>query len=369
MGVAARRWLGALIAAIAAAALLSSVVRDPSANAWMLGFLGYLVVGPLLIWRLPANRIGWLLLATGAAFVGGGLYYDAPWGGSLSPVETALLQPVQVLGWIALATLVTLFPTGRVQSRSQAILLRAIGVVGVIVCATLVTDVGAAGEGRRNPLALPAFEPITSFLVDKGFAVIPLLLLGALVSFALRWRRSVGVERQQFRWLGWAFGICFVGVIILWLSQFSTASLLMAMVTFTAIPVAVGVAVSRYQLFDLDRILSRTAAYAIVTGLLLATYAVVAVTTSAIVGSDSTLAVAAATLTAAALARPLLRRTRSAVDRRFNRSAYDALGAVEAFGGRLRTEVDPGDVRDDLVDVARTTLQPQRVALWLRSEP
>ncbi len=362
------RWVSALIATVTTAFLIFAAASDPATNGWLVAWLGYLVVGTLLIWRRPDNRIGWWLLAVGVSFVAGGLYYGAAYvfTDSTPALVTALGQPLQALGWLALATLVTLFPTGRVTTGPQLGLLRLIGGVGVVVSIALVVDVHAAQQGRHNPLGVPALKPFTSFVVDRGFAIVPLLLLASLVSLALRWRRSVGVERLQFRWLAWALGVCLLGVLVVWLGQFSGPFLLVGLAAFNAIPIAVGVAVTRYQLFNIDRIISRTASYAIVTGLLLATYAAVAASISAVMGSGSTLAVAAATLTAAAVARPVLRRVQEVVDRRFNRSRYDALRTVDAFGTRLRHQVDPHHVTDDLVTVVSTTLQPHHIAVWVR---
>jgi hypothetical protein len=365
---AALRGLSALIATATTAVLLLVIVHDPGSNGWMVAWLGYLVVGALLIWRRPDNRIGWWLLAVGVSFVAGGLYYGAAYvfTASTPVLVTVLGQPLQALGWLALATLVTLFPTGRVTTGPQRVLLRFIATVGVVVSIALMIDVNAAQQGRHNPLNIPALEPFTSFVVNRGFAIVPLLLLASLVSLALRWRRSVGVERLQFRWLAWALGVCLLGVLVVWLGQFSGLSLFLGLAAFNAIPVAVGVAVTRYQLFNIDRIISRTASYAIVTGLLLATYVVVAASFSAVMGSVSTLAVTAATLTAAAVARPVLRRVQDVVDRRFNRSRYDALRTVDAFGRRLRNQIDPHHVTDDLVTVVRSTLQPGHIAVWVR---
>jgi hypothetical protein len=362
------RWISAVIATVTTAFLIFAAASDPATNGWLVAWLGYLIVGTLLIWRRPDNRIGWWLLAVGVSFVAAGLYYSATYvfTASTPALVTALGQPLQALGWLALATLVTLFPTGRVTTRPQLMLLRFIAGYGFLVSTAMVIDVNAAQDGRHNPLGVPALQPFTSFVVDHGFAIVPLLLLASLVSLALRWRRSVGVERLQFRWLAWALGVCLLGVLVVWLGQFSGPFLLVGLAAFNAIPIAVGVAVTRYQLFNIDRIISRTASYAIVTGLLLATYAAVATSISAIMGSGSTLAVAAATLTAAAVARPVLRRVQEVVDRRFNRSRYDALRTVDAFGSRLRHQVDPHHVTDDLVTVVSTTLQPHHIAVWVR---
>jgi hypothetical protein len=360
----ALRWLGAAIATITVVLVLAAL-RDAALNAWLLAWVGYPIVGALIIWRQPANRIGWWMLSVGACFVAGGLYYHL--AHTHTPSAPALVvvlgQPVQALGWLSLAALAALFPSGRAATRSQRVLLRLIGVVAVLASIAMLIDVRAAQDGRHNPLGVPALSAFSAFVVDRGFDLVPLLMLASLASLAMRWRRSVGIERLQFRWLAWALGVCVIGVAV---AQPSGPFLLVGVAAFNTIPIAVGVAVTRYQLFNIDRIISRTASYAIVTGLLLATYALVAASISAVVGSGSTIAVAAATLAAAALARPVLRRVQDVVDHRFNRSRYDAVRTVETFGTRLRNQVDAHHVTDDLVSVVSTTLQPDHVAVWVR---
>ena len=148
----------------------------------------------------------------------------------------------------------------------------------------------------------------------------------------------------------------------MWLLTLQIAVLL----SFLLIPAAFGIAILRYHLYDIDRIISRTTSYALVTGLLLATYATVVATATRLLDTEQPVVVAAATLTVAALARPVLRRVQSVVDRRFNRSRYDAVRTVDAFGARIRNQVDPHHVREDLVAVVNATLQPDTVTLWTR---
>jgi hypothetical protein len=132
------------------------------------------------------------------------------------------------------------------------------------------------------------------------------------------------------------------------------------------IPLSCGLAILRYHLYDIDRIISRTTSYAIVTGLLLGVYVAIVGTASGLLHTESPLIVAAATLAAAALARPVLRRVQVAVDRRFNRSRYDAMRTVDAFGARLRDQVDPHRVSEDLESAVHAALQPEHVGLWTR---
>jgi len=135
------------------------------------------------------------------------------------------------------------------------------------------------------------------------------------------------------------------------------------------LPISIGVAVLRYHLFDIDRVISRTASYTIVTGFVVATYIVVVALISPLVRGSSSLAIAAATLTAAAIARPVLRRVQEAVDRRFDRARYDGQRTVDALGARLRDAVDVGLVSRDLVAAVNETLAPTKVSLWVRETP
>jgi hypothetical protein len=352
------RWIGVAVCLTTSVVMVVAAVRDPTNGLPMLPMIGYLVVGALLVWRRPDNRIGWWLIAVGVGFMAGGLYagLDESAFASWPPLVVALARPIQPLGWLALVTLVALFPSGVATTTGQRWVVRLIAVVTVVVVVAMATDLGAVGGGRPNPLGIPAVASFTAFLASSGFAVVPLLLVASLLSLAPRWRASVGIERLQFRWLGWALGVCLLGVLVLFFGQFDEPYLFIGVFALNAIPVAVWVAVTRYELFDIDRVVSRTTAYVIVTGVLL----------SAVVGSGSTFAVAAATLTAAALARPVLRRVQSTVDRRFNRSRYDATTAVDAFGARLRDEVDPHLVADDLIAVVTRTLQPDQSAVWVR---
>jgi hypothetical protein len=137
---------------------------------------------------------------------------------------------------------------------------------------------------------------------------------------------------------------------------------------FSLIPIGFGVAILRYRLYDIDRLVSRTASYAIVTSLLVIAYVVIVTSVSRVVGSQSSLVVAAATLAAAALFRPLLTRVQRVVDRRFNREKVDGLLAVDQFGGRLTDQVDPDRTLTELVAVSRRTLAPQTVSVWIRGQ-
>jgi hypothetical protein len=186
-------------------------------------------------------------------------------------------------------------------------------------------------------------------------------LPAALVSLVLRFRAARGVERQQLRWVA-AGAILAVAVAL-------SGGILPTGVTYAAVlcpPVAVAVAVLRYRLWDLDRLVSRTVTYALVTGLLVLPYLLIVPAATRLAGSAGSLAVAAATLAAAALFSPLRRRVQDLVDRRFNRRRYDAARTVEAFAARLREQLDLDALSAELLAVVDQTVQPTQASLWLR---
>jgi hypothetical protein len=198
----------------------------------------------------------------------------------------------------------------------------------------------------------------------------PLLVacwLASIAGQALSYRRSSGERRQQLKWLLAGSAIALVGIALSFLFKGPAWSLTLAVIGFLALPVSIGVAVLRYRLFDIDRIISPTLAYAIVTGLLVGVYAGLVLLATEVLRLHSTVAVAAATLAAAALFNPLRRRVQRAVDHRFNRARYDADRTAAAFAARLQDAVDLDSVRDDLAGTVHRALEPAHLSLWTRS--
>jgi hypothetical protein len=206
-------------------------------------------------------------------------------------------------------------------------------------------------------------------------AAIALVLVSVLVgagSLVGRFRRARGVERQQLRWLALAAvqaaGLLLVGLVAGYLGQDAVvlASLTLGV---ALLPLATGAAILRYRLYDLDRIVSRAVAYGLLTVLLGGGYALVVLGLGQLLGRDSSLAVAAATLAVAAVFQPARRRVQELVERRFNRRRYDAARTIGAFSARLRDQVDLDDLRGELLTVVEQTMQPTRASLWLRPPP
>jgi hypothetical protein len=222
-----------------------------------------------------------------------------------------------------------------------------------------------------DPVSAPALASAVAAVVAVSFTVaIGGLTVGAW-SLVVRFRRARGTERQQLRWVAFAAAltvppaaVVLFGVVV---DTTATVVLLVALgVCMALLPLAIGAAVLRYRLYDLDRIISRTLAYGLLTLLLGGGYALVVLGLGQLLGRDNGLVVAAATLAVAAAFRPARRRIQRAVDRRFNRRRYDAARTVQAFAVRLRQQVDLDALTAELLAVVDQTVQPTQVALWLR---
>ena len=338
-------------------------------------------VGFLLASRHGGGRMGVILLAAGVTFaavpfgyvVGGSLTLHDP----LDPVASALLLigPASyafayslILPVVALA-----FPDGRLPSRRwrwpSGLALGALAAAATLV---VVTPGGLLNTASMNPFGVAILPRWLTSLADPlnaiGSVLISVLGVAAVVT---RYRRGSGLERQQLRWLLAAvllaavpFTISIVGGGVNWI--------LLALPGIILVPVAVGIAVTRHRLYDIDRLISRGLSWAVLSGLLVAVYAgAVLLLQSVLSGATQgeTLAVAGSTLLAAALFQPLRRRVQAIVDHRFNRASYDADRTVAAFSAQLRDEIDPNQIRASLVAAVGVSVSPTRVDLWLRDRP
>jgi hypothetical protein len=194
-----------------------------------------------------------------------------------------------------------------------------------------------------------------------------LSLVAAVCSLVIRFRRSHGVERQQLKWFTYAGGL----VLLTPLGSFLVPDLgNLPFVVVIALPIAVGIAILRYRLFDIDRLINRTLVYGLLTAILglgyAATVLILGQLFGGVGGDPPSWAVAGATLTVAALFQPTRRRIQQAVDRRFNRRRYDAAKTIEAFSARLRQEIDLDTLSAELLAVVNQTIQPTQASLWLR---
>jgi hypothetical protein len=345
--------------------------------------LGFASVGLVLALRRPRNPIGWLY--GGAALAWAYTIPVAPWVDQLTrehrPVPL-VAQFVFIAGdwsWAPAITLgVTLpgllLPNGHLRSRRWRLVV-VTSVTGAAMANLAAPLIPGPVEklGIDNPygLAGPAGE-VAAVLTIAGVLLHWLSLPAAAVCLVLRFRSSRGVERQQLRWVGAGVAAAVGGLLLSVPSGLGIAPDWISAIVFPALlcpPVAVAVAVLRYRLWDLDRVVSRTLTYGLVTVLLGLGYAAVVLGLGRLLGRDSSLVVAGATLAAVAAFAPLRRRVQALVDRRFNRRRYDATRTVEQFAARLRDQLDLDALEAELLAVADQTMQPTRTALWLRGAP
>ena len=341
------------------------------------------VVGAVLTTRRPDNRIGWLLLVAGvfaaAVFVAGEYErFVLAQGGEQGP---AFVAAAWVASWAfipAIGLLVVflplIYPTGELPGPRWRVVAAA-GIVGVIAGALgAATGPGPLDSpgGPTNPVVPP--EPLLSVIqaaASLGNAIAPVVFLLALASLLLRFRRSRGVERQQITWFLFAAGVAAVlfAISLLPLGAIADLAWALGLVSLAFLPIAIGVAILRYRLYEIDRIVSRVVGYSIVTAVLAAAFAgvvVVAATVLAPVTRSNSLAVAGSTLVVAALFQPVRRATQSRVDRRFDRSRVNAEHVVEAFMAQIREGTDLATIGTILREGVATTLAPASVDIWVR---
>jgi hypothetical protein len=370
-------------------ALICGVVWLTLLNATDPGSLSFSVVGVtsafvggLVASRRPENPIGWL-------FLGGALFSTlrtltgeyAVYGIITDPGALPLARTVagfsnslELVGPILLFILVPLyFPTGRPVSRRWGLVAwLAIGMLPVMTVIKAVSPGETVSDsGISNPWSVEALRPIVEALDPIGFVYYFGLIFAAAASLLVRLWRSRGEERQQLKWF--TFAASFIPIWFLTNAPIERAvptlfSVMDALV-IASVPVATGIAILRYRLYDIDRIINRALVYAALTATLVLVYfgSVVGLqyVFRALTGGDSTLAVVASTLLIAALFNPLRRGVQAFIDRRFYRNKYDAATTLVAFNTTLRDETDLGRLSDDLLDVVRETVQPEHASLWL----
>jgi hypothetical protein len=352
--------------------------------------VAFSTVGAVVGSRRPENPIGWLFCAIGvfAAIVLLSSEYAA--FALLAQPDTlpAGLAMVWIRAWVwvpyvgLFVLLFLVFPDGWPQSR--ALRWFASLVLFVIACGTILAafspgPIDAIGGAVENPLGMEALRGVgTNSAVGPVESVLYVLGIVAAASLFARMRRARGVERQQIKWFAYATVVLVGGAVLAFtvseatgLSWLGEIGFVLTMVGLAGLPMAVGIAVLRYRLYNIDRIINRTLVYGALTATLVALYfggiVVLQRLFILLTGEKSTVAVVASTLLIAALFTPLRLRIQSFIDRRFYRSKYDARKTLEAFSAQLRNETDLEALRDDLLGVVRETMQPAHVSLWLRS--
>ena len=331
--------------------------------------------GALIASRRPGNPIGWILLAAGLSQVLEGLTHrwaqhtlvtapgSLPFGHLAAWLQAGLWLP----GLLALPLTLALFPHGRLLSRRWAWIPVAAGLPAALFV------VGLATLWSYPAKQLFHDTQISTAPIRIAYAAFPLVLLavmGAIASIVVRFRRARGEERAQMKWVTYAAALSGVEFLVSNIGSQTQAYTLSPLWDLLAIPlgpIAIVVAILKYRLYDIDRIINRTLVYGALTALLAGVYVGIAVGLGSLAGSNAnSLAIAGATLVVAALFRPARRGLQGFIDRRFYRRKYDATRTLEEFAARLRNEVDIQDLESHLLDVVGTTMQPVRVSLWLR---
>lgn len=348
---------------------------DDASAMLLLALAGFPVVGSVVLLRRPGNRIGRLLLATVAFVATSGFLYEVAQSATTPlPIRIwaeLISEQLWFLMFAALGSLVILFPTGRPTNRLDRLALSTLySLLALVVGSSLLQPRVLLSTLQPNPIGLEATRPIGDWLnSDDSFVLFLGTMLLALGGVVLRWRATEGVRRLQFRVFGAGAAVFVAGLLVSnFLPDTSLAADLGFAVALFAIPLSIGAAILRYRLFDIDRIISRTAAYTVLAAVLAAVYVISVTLTQRVLPVQSQLGVVVSTLIVAALFNPLRRRVQTEVDRRFNRSRYDARRVLEEFSARLREDVDLELLQTTLLSLAQETLQPSHLTLWVRQQ-
>jgi hypothetical protein len=377
-----------LYAAYLVLTFLARDFRGAVENAADIPALVFAALGAVVARHQPRNPIGWLLGACGALYLltsVTALYAVLDFRvhhGTLPMGRAAVLIGASVfLIGVIIGLVIVLFPDGALPSRRWRPVLWAyvaacaMYVVHLFIGQSTVLAVSHLQVGYSGyPLNLPAPSGAAARVAAIGgdFFVVILACWACFVGRqVLSYRHAAGERRQQLKWLMSGAAICIVAGVAIILaggadSPGAQAAQVAGSLGIAALPVSISMGILRYRLYDIDRIISRTLAYAIVTGLLIGLYAGLVLLATRILSVHTPVAVAAATLAAAALFNPVRRRVQQIVDRRFNRARYDADQTVAAFAARLKDAVDLDSIRDDLAGVADQALEPAHVSVWIR---
>jgi hypothetical protein len=397
-------WLAWSLAGLCVAMFLASIVlhvlahssQEPTSTGDTLSelliffsFLAFPMVGALVASRHPKNPVGWICLTVGLfwtlIFLGDSIPGSGPYPVTIAALTQAIwIPPVGLLG----IYLILLFPDGKLPSRRWRPLAWLSGMVMVLASLGITFSPGPleGHPGVSNPLGLEGAPP---WVFTAGIAILlllPLCMIASALSLVLRYRRSWGEEREQIKWIAFAASVVGLLYLITMVSSFTFSGpwgaagtplwlgLLqqVSLVSFTAVPIAVGFAVLKYRLYDIDLLINCTLVYGSLSATLVVLYfggiVVLQGVFVALTGEKSTLAVVASTLLIAALFNPLRRGIQGFIDRRFYRNKYDARKTLDVFSVKLRNETDLDALSNDLVGVVRETVQPSHVSLWLRPD-
>jgi hypothetical protein len=394
--------------------VVTSIGNPDVPTSWGTGLLGELgftlvvlafpLVGLMILVRQPRNRIGWVLEGVGLAWTLPSLldvyaYYGlviAPGAVPRPDVAAALNEGSWSLGILMMGVfLILLFPDGHLLGPRWRVVAWLGAAAAVVVPAVIALAPGTLEEapvsGLVNPLSAGPFEPVVLAISVVALPLVPICLVASAVSLALRFRRSSGVQREQIKWLSTAGGLVAVLFAVTLTSTFAAEfagsgspevlplpiRVLQegSILSFVLLPLAIGAAILRFRLFDIDLVINRALVYGSLTALLAGIYLGLVLLLQLVLRpltEQSDLAVAVSTLAVAGVFGPARRSIQALVDRRFYRRRYDAALTLDAFAGRLRHQVDLDAVGADLLAAVRETVQPTHATIWLpgtRSRP
>ena len=381
--------LAALVVALVGVLFLGAALASElslksfwSASGVLVIVLVIAAVGLVVTRHQPRNPIGWLLagesvfilLVVVAGFCDDLMYRHGHHGLPVAGPAVLALSQLFSYSLIGFPLVILLFPDGRLPSRRwRSVVWAYLAITGAAVLATVIAAVGIAIGHHvvvdKNGNLVSLGRDGTAWLtpVETAFFIaVAVFWMAAVGRQALAWRGSAGERRQQLKWLASGAAIC--GVSGIWAVATNSALWQVLILGFAALPLSIGIGILKYRLFEIDRIISRTLAYAIVTGLLVGVYAGLVLLATRVLSVHTPVAVAAATLAAAALFSPVRRRVQRIVDRRFNRARYDADRTLGAFSGRLTEALDLDAVSDDLAATVQAVLAPAHVSVWLADD-
>jgi hypothetical protein len=377
-----------LILTMAAGLVFAVTLTDFAGTMFFTAFAG---IGALLVSRLPRNAVGWLLIAMGWGLVISSVHVTVPieWIGTdrLSPIQNALAW-CNAWGWslvfVGFLGITIVFPSGRFPTdgrRLPSLIAMAVAIglsalIAVMPTINVTSALTGTATDAPNPFALAPAAAIWDFVPAAGVLYYPLFVAVGVgvVGLLLRYRRSEGLERVQMRWLVAAIAFAAIANFLwaLFVSLLDSDSFLpwiLVGIAYPCMPIAIAFAIQRYRLYDIDRIISRTIAYVAVLIVLAMVFGFgVLLLSSALAtfAQAESIAVAASTLVTYAVLQPVASRIRRDVDRRFDRTRYDAEQTVQAFAVRLRLETDVEAVTRDLATTTQAVVAPTSTSLWLR---
>ncbi len=368
------------VAVVIAITYLASLIVYARIESWQLtlsdalGFSlwisAFTVVGVIIAFHQPGNLVAWISLAFGGVWsiwilLDGLLIYESAHPGTLGRPDliAALAHPLWVPGVGLIGFLLLLFPDGHLPSprwRPVAWLLG--GTIAVLTVTGFFLPGVIQDKEYVNPLGIAALESFDQGAPGIGLVVILVLcILASAVSVVVRYRRAVGIERLQLKWMMAAGLVAAIAYALLFFLGDFDIQLVWAL-----IPIAMGMSMHRHRLYDIDRLISRTVVYTVVAGGVALVFVAVIFVFQEILGAEGPIGVAGSTLAAAALVNPLRRRVQNRVDRRFNRSRFDAERVAEGFAEGLANETDASQIVNGWLDVVSETLQPKTVGVWVK---